>query len=50
MCCSLQSSPWPARTGLSIPFGVIFGGTDLNEDVNQEEKRRVMGRVLQEAR
>ncbi|XP_055971378.1 glycosyltransferase 1 domain-containing protein 1 [Sorex fumeus] len=36
--------------GLPIPFGVIFGGTDLNEDVNQEEKCRVMGRVLQEAR
>ncbi|XP_049625235.1 glycosyltransferase 1 domain-containing protein 1 [Suncus etruscus] len=36
--------------GLAVPFGIIFGGTDLNEDVNQEDKRHVMGRVLEEAR
>uniref|UniRef100_A0A8C2YPW5 Glycosyltransferase 1 domain containing 1 n=1 Tax=Chinchilla lanigera TaxID=34839 RepID=A0A8C2YPW5_CHILA len=33
-----------------VPFGVIFGGTDVNEDAGQEEKKEVMGRVLQEAR
>ncbi|NXX47158.1 GL1D1 protein, partial [Tricholaema leucomelas] len=36
--------------GSRIPFGVIFGGTDINEDIKCEEKRRVMGAVLQEAR
>ncbi|XP_062038285.1 glycosyltransferase 1 domain-containing protein 1 isoform X1 [Lepus europaeus] len=36
--------------GHRVPFGIIFGGTDLNEDANQEEKSRVMGRVLEEAR
>ncbi|XP_037367224.1 glycosyltransferase 1 domain-containing protein 1 [Talpa occidentalis] len=36
--------------GLHIPFGIIFGGTDLNEDVNQGEKNEVMGRVLEKAR
>nr|XP_031526004.1 glycosyltransferase 1 domain-containing protein 1 isoform X2 [Vicugna pacos] len=36
--------------GHGIPFGVIFGGTDLNEDVNQGEKNKVMGKVLEEAR
>ncbi|KAG8515018.1 Glycosyltransferase 1 domain-containing protein 1 [Galemys pyrenaicus] len=36
--------------GLHIPFGVIFGGTDLNEDVNQQEKNDVMGKVLEKAR
>ncbi|XP_037672957.1 glycosyltransferase 1 domain-containing protein 1 isoform X3 [Choloepus didactylus] len=36
--------------GHQIPFGVIFGGTDLNEDVNQGEKHTVMGKVLEEAR
>ncbi|KAM4051078.1 glycosyltransferase 1 domain-containing protein 1 isoform 2-T2 [Anomaloglossus baeobatrachus] len=34
----------------TIPFGVIFGGTDVNEDVKNEEKCRVMGAVLEEAR
>lgn len=43
-------SPFGPSAGLAVPFGVIFGGTDLNEDVNQEDKRRVMGRVLEEAR
>ncbi|KAG8597467.1 hypothetical protein GDO81_002290 [Engystomops pustulosus] len=33
-----------------IPFGVIFGGTDINEDVKNEEKFWVMGTVLEEAR
>lgn len=36
--------------GHGIPFGIIFGGTDLNEDVNQGEKIEVMGKVLEEAR
>ncbi|KAM9621620.1 glycosyltransferase 1 domain-containing protein 1 isoform 2-T2 [Trichechus inunguis] len=36
--------------GHGIPFGVIFGGTDLNEDVNQREKNNVMGKILEEAR
>ncbi|NXD63125.1 GL1D1 protein, partial [Eolophus roseicapillus] len=36
--------------GRRIPFGIIFGGTDVNEDVKCEEKHRVMGAVLEEAR
>ncbi|XP_047418547.1 glycosyltransferase 1 domain-containing protein 1 [Sciurus carolinensis] len=36
--------------GHRIPFGIIFGGTDLNEDANHREKKEVMGRVLEEAR
>nr|KAF6275256.1 glycosyltransferase 1 domain containing 1 [Pipistrellus kuhlii] len=36
--------------GHGIPFGVVFGGTDLNEDVRQGDKHRAMGAVLQEAR
>ncbi|XP_062446340.1 glycosyltransferase 1 domain-containing protein 1, partial [Rhea pennata] len=36
--------------GCRIPFGIIFGGTDLNEDIRCEEKHRVMGTVLGEAR
>ncbi|KAM5237611.1 glycosyltransferase 1 domain-containing protein 1 [Ctenodactylus gundi] len=36
--------------GLRVPFGVIFGGTDLNEDAKQEDKKAVMGQVLEEAR
>lgn len=36
--------------GHGIPFGIIFGGTDLNEDVNHGEKKEVMGKVLEEAR
>nr|KAF6403429.1 glycosyltransferase 1 domain containing 1 [Molossus molossus] len=35
--------------GHGIPFGVVFGGTDLNEDVHQGEKNQVMGKVLEEA-
>uniref|UniRef100_A0A674KC00 Glycosyltransferase 1 domain containing 1 n=1 Tax=Terrapene triunguis TaxID=2587831 RepID=A0A674KC00_9SAUR len=35
--------------GSRIPFGIIFGGTDINEDVKHEEKHRVMGAVLEEA-
>ncbi|XP_054029183.1 glycosyltransferase 1 domain-containing protein 1 [Dryobates pubescens] len=36
--------------GSRIPFGIIFGGTDINEDIKCEEKHHVMGAVLQEAR
>ncbi|NXT75832.1 GL1D1 protein, partial [Zapornia atra] len=36
--------------GSTIPFGIIFGGTDVNEDIKCEEKCRVMGAVLGEAR
>ncbi|XP_072271855.1 glycosyltransferase 1 domain-containing protein 1 [Pyxicephalus adspersus] len=36
--------------GNSIPYGAVFGGTDINEDVKNEEKSRVMGAVLEEAR
>ncbi|XP_029475560.1 glycosyltransferase 1 domain-containing protein 1 isoform X2 [Rhinatrema bivittatum] len=36
--------------GHRIPFGVIFGGTDINEDVKNEEKLRVMGAVVEAAR
>ncbi|XP_068127699.1 glycosyltransferase 1 domain-containing protein 1 [Hyperolius riggenbachi] len=36
--------------GNKIPFGAVFGGTDINEDVKNEEKYRVMGAVLEEAR
>ncbi|XP_059749655.1 glycosyltransferase 1 domain-containing protein 1 isoform X1 [Balaenoptera ricei] len=36
--------------GHGIPFGIIFGGTDLNEDVKHGEKNKVMGKVLEEAR
>uniref|UniRef100_A0A2K5V8P7 Glycosyltransferase 1 domain containing 1 n=1 Tax=Macaca fascicularis TaxID=9541 RepID=A0A2K5V8P7_MACFA len=39
----------PSASGHQIPFGIIFGGTDVNEDANQEEKNTVMGRVLEEA-
>uniref|UniRef100_A0A8C3T767 Glycosyltransferase 1 domain containing 1 n=1 Tax=Chelydra serpentina TaxID=8475 RepID=A0A8C3T767_CHESE len=35
--------------GSRIPFGIIFGGTDINEDIKHEEKHRVMGAVLEEA-
>lgn len=33
-----------------VPFGVVFGGTDVNEDVKDEHKRAVMERVLHKAR
>ncbi|XP_068166036.1 glycosyltransferase 1 domain-containing protein 1 isoform X2 [Antennarius striatus] len=33
-----------------VPFGVIFGGTDINEDVKVEQKRVVMEQVLLRAR
>ncbi|XP_060787159.1 glycosyltransferase 1 domain-containing protein 1 [Neoarius graeffei] len=36
--------------GVSMPFGVVFGGTDINEDVKDEHKRRVMEDVLHRAR
>ncbi|XP_034068624.1 glycosyltransferase 1 domain-containing protein 1 isoform X2 [Gymnodraco acuticeps] len=35
---------------IQVPFGVIFGGTDINEDVKVEQKRVVMEQVLQKAR
>lgn len=35
---------------IQVPFGIIFGGTDINEDVKVEQKRMVMQQVLQKAR
>ncbi|XP_011613512.1 glycosyltransferase 1 domain-containing protein 1 isoform X1 [Takifugu rubripes] len=35
---------------IQIPFGIIFGGTDINEDVKVEQKRVVMEQVLLKAR
>lgn len=34
----------------SVPFGVVFGGTDINEDIKDEHKRSVMEEVLHRAR
>uniref|UniRef100_A0A3Q3VNG4 Glycosyl transferase family 1 domain-containing protein n=1 Tax=Mola mola TaxID=94237 RepID=A0A3Q3VNG4_MOLML len=34
---------------IHVPFGVIFGGTDINEDVKVEQKRVVMEQVLLKA-
>uniref|UniRef100_V9K9R9 Glycosyltransferase 1 domain-containing protein 1 n=1 Tax=Callorhinchus milii TaxID=7868 RepID=V9K9R9_CALMI len=34
----------------SVPFGAIFGGTDINEDIKDEKKSKVMRAVLQKAR
>ncbi|XP_030074919.1 glycosyltransferase 1 domain-containing protein 1 [Microcaecilia unicolor] len=36
--------------GHGIPFGAIFGGTDINEDIKHEEKLKVMGAVMEAAR
>ncbi|XP_034291121.1 glycosyltransferase 1 domain-containing protein 1 isoform X3 [Pantherophis guttatus] len=36
--------------GSPIPFGIIFGGTDVNEDAKIEEKAKIMEKVLDEAR
>ncbi|XP_061459496.1 glycosyltransferase 1 domain-containing protein 1 isoform X2 [Rhineura floridana] len=36
--------------GSRIPFGIIFGGTDINEDAKCDEKAQVMERALEEAR
>ncbi|XP_023682785.1 glycosyltransferase 1 domain-containing protein 1 [Paramormyrops kingsleyae] len=36
--------------GCQAPFGVIFGGTDLNEDVKDNKKLAVMEQVLKKAR
>ncbi|XP_075903340.1 glycosyltransferase 1 domain-containing protein 1 isoform X2 [Nelusetta ayraudi] len=33
-----------------VPFGIIFGGTDINEDVKVEQRRVVMEQVLLKAR
>lgn len=46
-CCFVNC---PNFAGHGIPFGIIFGGTDLNEDVNRGEKNQVMAKVLEEAR
>ncbi|XP_026199756.1 glycosyltransferase 1 domain-containing protein 1 isoform X2 [Anabas testudineus] len=35
---------------IRVPFGVIFGGTDINEDVKVVQKRVVMEQVLLKAR
>lgn len=35
---------------VGVPFGVVFGGTDINEDVKDEHKRSVMEEVLHRAR
>ncbi|XP_028270601.1 glycosyltransferase 1 domain-containing protein 1 isoform X4 [Parambassis ranga] len=35
---------------IQIPYGVVFGGTDINEDVKVEQKRVVMEQVLLKAR
>lgn len=37
-------------TDIQIPYGVVFGGTDINEDVKVEQKRVVMEQVLLKAR
>uniref|UniRef100_A0A8D0E827 Glycosyltransferase 1 domain containing 1 n=1 Tax=Salvator merianae TaxID=96440 RepID=A0A8D0E827_SALMN len=36
--------------GIRIPFGIVFGGTDINEDIKCAEKVQVMEKVLDEAR
>ncbi|XP_054852652.1 glycosyltransferase 1 domain-containing protein 1 [Eublepharis macularius] len=36
--------------GSGIPFGIIFGGTDINEDAKCDKKSQVMGTILDEAR
>ncbi|XP_055511651.1 glycosyltransferase 1 domain-containing protein 1 isoform X2 [Leucoraja erinacea] len=33
-----------------VPYGVIFGGTDINEDIRDAKKHEVMGIILQRAR
>ncbi|XP_037114373.1 glycosyltransferase 1 domain-containing protein 1 isoform X2 [Syngnathus acus] len=35
---------------IQVPFGIIFGGTDINEDVKVETRRVVMAKVLRKAR
>ncbi|XP_035020968.2 glycosyltransferase 1 domain-containing protein 1 isoform X2 [Hippoglossus stenolepis] len=35
---------------IQVPFGVVFGGTDINEDVKVKQKRVVMEQVLLKAR
>ncbi|XP_062890663.1 glycosyltransferase 1 domain-containing protein 1 [Mobula hypostoma] len=34
----------------SVPYGAIFGGTDINEDIKDAKKHEVMGTILQKAR
>ncbi|XP_061842082.1 glycosyltransferase 1 domain-containing protein 1 isoform X2 [Nerophis lumbriciformis] len=35
---------------IQVPFGIVFGGTDINEDVKVEKRRAVMENVLLKAR
>ncbi|XP_061762876.1 glycosyltransferase 1 domain-containing protein 1 isoform X4 [Nerophis ophidion] len=35
---------------IQVPFGIVFGGTDVNEDVKVEKRRAVMENVLLKAR
>ncbi|XP_061907075.1 glycosyltransferase 1 domain-containing protein 1 isoform X2 [Entelurus aequoreus] len=35
---------------IQVPFGIVFGGTDINEDVKVEKRRAVMDNVLLKAR
>ncbi|XP_062310469.1 glycosyltransferase 1 domain-containing protein 1 isoform X1 [Osmerus eperlanus] len=35
---------------IQVPYGIIFGGTDINEDVKVEQKRLIMEQVLLKAR
>ncbi|XP_069789315.1 glycosyltransferase 1 domain-containing protein 1 isoform X2 [Narcine bancroftii] len=34
----------------NVPYGAIFGGTDINEDIKDAKKHEVMGTILQKAR
>uniref|UniRef100_A0A8C6Y7B7 Glycosyltransferase 1 domain containing 1 n=1 Tax=Naja naja TaxID=35670 RepID=A0A8C6Y7B7_NAJNA len=34
--------------GSPVPFGIIFGGTDVNEDTKNEQKAQIMEKVLDE--
>lgn len=47
---SKASSFFLSLLDIHLPFGVIFGGTDINEDVKDEQKRVVMEQVLLKAR
>lgn len=45
-----KSQPVPVTPGCQAPYGVIFGGTDLNEDVKDNKKIAIMEQVLKKAR
>lgn len=49
-CCLSNFCSCLLTTDIQIPFGIIFGGTDVNEDVKVEQKRVVMEQVLLQAR